>query len=116
MNTRQDKIMNSNFLKNREDLGRQLLTFENEGKGFLPNSPKYVEIPSSSIKFGDKAVVLGRIDKYYYFGIEVDKEEWKYKAFEDQGICNLFFHSIPGIDKQTLAFWLNQVQRLSDHF
>lgn len=116
MNSREEKIINHEFFKDRKDLATMLIQFEKEGKGFLPNSPRRVEIPPSAIKFGNKRVVLGRIDKYYYFGIEVEKDVWKYNAFEDEGMCNYFFHTIPDIDSQTLAFWQYQVHRLSNEF
>jgi hypothetical protein len=114
--TRQEMILNSNFLKDRQDLAMQLLRFENDGKGFLPNSPRHVEIPPSAFNFGNKQVRIGRIDKYYYFGIEIEEGDWKYTAFENEGMCNYFFHSIPEIDDKTLAFWKTQVKRLAEHF
>ncbi|MDA1674804.1 MULTISPECIES: DUF3964 family protein [Bacillus cereus group] len=116
MNTREEKIYNSDFFKDKQDLAKQLIDFENNGCGFLPNSPNYAFIPPSGIQFGDKQVTLGRIDKYYYFGIETNENVWKYHAFEDEGTCNLFFHDIPDIDEKTLAFWLLQIKRLSEKF
>ena len=116
MNTREDLIRNSDFFSDKTDLAQQILKFEREGKGFLPNSPRTAVIPPHALQFGNKPVTLGRIDKYFYFGVEIEENKWKYTAFEDDGKCIQFFCNIPGIDEKTLSFWSYQVNRLLEIF
>lgn len=116
MNLRETSIRESEFFTDKQDLASQIINFEHEGKGYLPNAAKHAVIPPSALQFGNKQVTIGRIENYYFFGIEVEMDNWKYKAFEDEGMCAQYFHDTPGIDKETLSFWKLQIKRLSEQF
>ena len=114
MKNRTQTILNHDFFIDKQDLAEQIIQFEDLNKGVLPNVFRKKEIPSTAYNFGNKPVTLGRIENFYYFGVEVTDGTWKYQAFENESKCKKFFIDITEEEKalDVRAFWLGQIARL----
>lgn len=124
MTDREKRILDNDFFINKQDLAKQIIEFERNGFGFLPNQPetRYIEVGSMQ----ENIILLGRVDKFYFISFsKPDKKNNKYQSFQNKSkiiqFLNANFENIKtkiesqehsSIDKQK-AFWLNQLERIS---
>lgn len=110
MSTREEKIINNEFFKDKEDLAKLIIDFENMGKGFLPNNPTYKLSPPQ--KINETQIHIGRIQDFYYLAIQNDNGFVQHQLFENESNCKQFFIKFDELTDKQLAFWLNQIELL----
>lgn len=111
MSTREEKILNNEFFADKQDLAKQIIDFENLGKGFLPNTPTYKISPIQEIN--ETQINIGRIHDYYYLAIKNKNGSAKHQLFENESNCKQFFIKFDELSEKQLAFWLNQIELLA---
>lgn len=123
MSKRAEKILSNEFFKDKQDLAKQIIEFENEGKGFLPNEP---ETRHLEFQVGEQNLLIGRVHHYYYLGfLNAENQQWRHDVYYNKINFTQFFvnnyetikaksepEEYNDIDKQK-AFWLNQIERVS---
>ena len=111
MTAREERIYNVPFFQDKQQLVKQILTFEREKQIYLPNEFEIKHVPP--YEFGEQKAMIGKIYQFYFIGISNSGSGWKYQAFEDEMKCKEFFIQLPNIDDKQLAFWLNNIELLS---
>lgn len=111
MTARGERIYNLPFFQDKRQLAKQILAFEREHHTYLPNEFEIKRVPP--YEFGEQKAVIGRIHQFYFIGISNSGAEWKYQAFENEMKCKEFFIQLPHINDKQLAFWLSNIELLS---
>lgn len=122
LSAREEIILSNEFFVNKQDLAKQIIDFEKNGRGFLPNQPERSHLEFS---LNGKNIILGKIHNFYYLGIgNPETDEWNYDAFYNKSNCIQFFvNNFEKIKENSeeaehdevnrqKAFWLNQIERI----
>lgn len=108
--TREERMLQLPFFQDKQELAGQIINIEQQEHRYLPNQFAIKQVPPYT--FGEKQVVIGRIDEFYFIGI-YNNNQWKYQAFADMMKCRSFFIQLPEITDQQLAFWFNNIELLA---
>lgn len=107
--TREESIKRLTFFEDKPGLAEQILRLEKQEQVFLPNQFEIKQ--TSGYEIGEKIVLLGRLENFYFIGIKTtDASLYQCQAFVGEASTKAFFVNLPDIEKELMAFWLNEVE------
>ncbi|CAM4368289.1 hypothetical protein BAMA_14630 [Bacillus manliponensis] len=108
--TRHERILQTPFFQDKQDLAKQIIKLEQEEHCYLPDQFAVKTVPPYA--FGEKQAIIGRVHEFYFIGL-VSKGHTKYQVFANEMKCREFFIMLPSIKEQQMAFWFNNIELLS---
>lgn len=99
------------FFDNKNGFIEGLVEIECEKDLKMPNEVKLSLMPKYD--FGEREVEIGIIHTYYFVGLTLEDGTWEYRTFENKASMKTFFIDLEGVEKKSVAYWLNQIEELS---
>ncbi|WP_099222077.1 DUF3964 family protein [Listeria costaricensis] len=109
---REEKLAQLAVFEDKPNLLEQVLMLELQTGDYLPN--QFETVQTAGYHLAEKFIQLGRVGSFYYLGIRGEREtEFRTQAFHGPENIKSFFVHLPDMEQKLLAFWLNEVERVS---